>query len=284
MEEPKVDLKREALFRELASLRDLPPSPRTLDDAWKVLGQETTSLTALADVLQRDPALTAKLLRLANSSYYGLPRPVSEVRTACIVLDFELIRSLAVGVSVLDGLSRSVDRALHLSVFWRHCVGTGTAAQALARRASLDVSTAFCAGVLHDLGKLVLATLSPARWTRAEQSGAGGEVSEFGASHAEVGAWLGARWHFPTELVDAIRGHHDPAASVGNWAALVRLADGIAHRGGCPSPGAGTPAAADPALLARVPIDVEGFALVESGFAIALERIEAFAEPARSTP
>jgi hypothetical protein len=61
----------------------------------------------------------------------------------------------------------------------------------------------------------------------------------------------------------------------------VRLADGIAHRGGCASPGPGTPAAADPALLARLPIDVDGFAAVESGFALALERVEAFAEAAR---
>jgi PAS domain S-box-containing protein len=185
VDEPKVDSKREALFRELAGLRDLPPAPRTLDDVWKVLGQETSSLSALADVLQRDAALTAKVLRLANSAYYGLPRPVSEVRTACIVLGFETIRSLAVGVSVLEALSRSVDEVLDLSAFWRHSVGTATAAQALARRSQLDVGTAFCAGVLHDLGKLVLATLAPARWKRVAEGAPGAEIAEFGASHAE---------------------------------------------------------------------------------------------------
>lgn len=286
MDQSSVEIKREALFRELAGLRDLPPAPRTLDDVWKVLGQESSSLSALADVLQRDAALTAKVLRLANSAYYGLPRPVSEVRTACIVLGFDTIRALAVGVSVLDALSRSVGAVLDLGVFWRHSVGVATAAQALARRTHLDVGTAFCAGVLHDVGKLVLATLAPDGWKRVHQAGGTGnvEVAEFGASHAEVGAWLGSRWHFPTELIDAIRQHHDPTSAIGKWGALVRLADGIAHRGGCPSPGPGAPAAADPVLLARLPIDVDDFAAVESGFAFALERVEAFAELARSTP
>jgi putative nucleotidyltransferase with HDIG domain len=283
VDQSSLETKRDALFRDLAALRDLPPAPRTLDDVWKVLGEDSSSLSALADVLQRDPALTAKVVRLANSAYYGLPRPVSEVRTACIVLGFDTIRALAVGVSVLDALSRNVAQALDLDRFWRHSVGVATAAQALARRTSLDVGTAFCAGVLHDIGKLVLATLSPARWRRAEgPDAASAERSEFGATHPEIGAWLGKRWHFPSELLEGIREHHEPAPGVGPWGALVQVADGIAHRGGCPSPGSGTPSAADPTLLARASLDAAACAAVESGFAFALERVEAFADAARS--
>ena len=288
MDESGLETKRDALFRDLAALRNLPPAPRTLDDVWRVLGEESSSASALADVLQRDPALTAKVLRLANSAYYGLPRPVSEVRAACVVLGFDTIRALAVGVTVLDSLSRSVSETLDLDAFWRHSVGVATAAQALARRAGMDAGAAFCAGVLHDIGKLILVTVAPARWQRsatgASASSEAAEISEFGASHAEVGAWLGARWHFPVELLEAIREHHGPAPAVGRWGALVRLADGIAYRGGCPSPGPGAPAAADSALLSRLPIDVEAFTAVENGFALSLERVQAFTEAARSAP
>jgi len=280
------DDRRRALFRELAQLRDLPPAPRTLGAIWEVLGAESSSASALADVLQRDPALCAKVLRLTNSAYFGLPRPVVEVRAACVVLGFETIRALAVGVTTLDALGRGVGRALDLDAFWRHAVGVATAAQALVRRAGLpDAGSAFCAGILHDVGKLVLATLSPRRFgsldAAAQGSWLAAEAAEFGADHAEVGSWLADRWHFPEPIRAAVAAHHQPASAAGAWGALIRLADGIAHRGGCPGPAGGTPAAADPALLAQVPIEPADLGAAEAGFASSLQRVAAFAEAAR---
>jgi putative nucleotidyltransferase with HDIG domain len=281
------EARREALFRDLAVLGDLPPAPRTLGAVWQVLEDDSSSATALADVLQQDPALAAKVLRLANSAYFGLPRPVAEVRAACVILGFGTVRAIAVGVMALDALSRRVEAVLDLGAFWRHSVGVATAAQALARRAGLeDTGAAFCAGVLHDVGKLVLATIAPDRYRRLGAQGAASsteaETAVFGADHAEAGAWLGARWHFPAPLLEAIRTHHQPASAAGRWGALVRLADGIAYRNGCACPGPGTPAASDPALLERLLLTPDALASVERGFAACLERVEAFTAAARS--
>jgi putative nucleotidyltransferase with HDIG domain len=237
----------------------------------------------LADVLQRDPALSARVLRLANSAYFRLARPVTEVRAACIVLGFDTVRALAVGLSALDTLSKSVGSALDLDAFWRHSVAVATAAQGITRRAGLeDPGTAFCAGVLHDVGKLLLASVDPDRWRRAAATGGlEAERAEFGTDHAEVGAWIGERWHFPPEIVEAIGGHHAPAGGAGRWGVVLRLADGVAQRAGCRSPGSGPADAADPALLARLPITPDELAVVERDFASSLERVQSFADLAR---
>ena len=236
----KLDL----LHRDLERLKDLPSAPRVVLEIWSVLGDADASVRALSVVVERDPALSAKILKLANSAYFGLPRPVRDVRTACVVLGFSTIESLAVGVTALDALSRAVSADFDLDGFWVHSVATAIAAEHLARRLGLpEPGVAFCGGIVHDVGKLVLATLSPARYRRVltEQLDTPlreRESSEFGADHTEVGAWLTSRWRFPPELVQIVRGHHEPDGEEGGgWAVLVAAADAIATNAGWPCPG-----------------------------------------------
>ena len=278
------DARRDALFRDLARLKELPPAPQTLGAIWNALGQGGSSATSVADVLQRDPALSAKVLRLANSAYFGLPRPASEVRTACVLLGFDTIRAMAVGVAALDTLSAKVGRGLNLEAFWRHSLGVATAAQSLARHAGVDAGTAFCAGILHDVGKLVLATMSPSRYADLDSLAPvdrAAEVLAFGADHAEAGSWLGTRWHLPDEIVTAIRTHHLPAAQMGRWGALIHVADRIAH-GAPASPGSAPPEPPEDEILALLPVDAATLHAVEAGFLASLERVDTFADAARS--
>jgi putative nucleotidyltransferase with HDIG domain len=280
------DARRDALFRELGQLRELPPAPRTIAEIWDVLGRPESTARALADVLQRDAALSAKVLRLANSAYFSLPRPVSDVRGACVVLGFDTIRAMAVGVAALDSFSSRVGRRLDLDAFWRHSLGAATAAQSLARQAGIaEAGTAFCAGILHDVGKLVLATLGADRYRAIATAGPAdldAEAAAFGADHAETGAWLGARWHFPADVLEAIRTHHLPPPRLGRWGALVQVADAVAHRAAAGKDAPAAVAAPPPAVLALLPVDADTFRNVEAGFAASLERVEAFAEAARS--
>lgn len=284
--EPQPGTRREMLFRQLACLRELPPAPRTMTAIWEVLDRPTSTARALSDVLQQDAALSARVLRLANSAYFGLPRPASDVRAACVLLGFDSVRAMAIGVSTLDALSAGVKQALDLDRFWRHSLGAATAAQLLARHAGIsDAGGAFCAGILHDVGKLVLATLSSERYRALDTGGPAdlaAEVRIFGADHGEVGGWLAARWHFPGHIQESIRSHHEDPAKMGRFASLVHVADRLAHRAAPdgqdaaerPEPAAGA--------IARLGLDQEALRLVEAGLAAARERVDAFAEAARS--
>jgi putative nucleotidyltransferase with HDIG domain len=277
---------------DLERLPGLPSAPRVVQEILRVLGSEQSTARHLSEVVGRDPALAAKLLRLANSAYFGLPHPVGEVRAACVVLGFDVVRSLAVGVSALDSLGRGARRGLDLTRFWKHSLGAAAAAQLLARGLRLPgAESAFCAGILHDLGKLVLATLAPARYSA--MAGAADpeplrarERREFGGDHEQVGAWLARRWGFPSELSDAIAGHYEPweAPGVNRWGALMYLADWIARRNGCPSePDAGCepPEAPDPRATEAVAASGALLDEVARRFRTELARLEAFVDLAR---
>jgi HD-like signal output (HDOD) protein len=285
------EARRDVLRRDLERLTDLPSAPRVVTEIWRVLADEDASTRALSQVVERDPALSAKILRLANSAYFGLPRPVREVRTACVVLGFSTIESLAVGVTALESLSRTVGAAFDLDGFWRHSVATAIAAEKLARRVGIaDPGPAFCGGVIHDVGKLVLASIAPPRYRRVvdgpnEEPIHVREEREYGADHADVGGWLGERWRFPPELCEILRGHHAPdAEGGGRWAALLGLADGIANAAGWPCPGSArvvAPTAGScPAVL---PVTDEALATVAASLPGETDRIDSFLAAARST-
>jgi HD-like signal output (HDOD) protein len=288
----------ERLRRDLLALKDLPPAPPILAELAAVLDSERTSARHVADILARDPAIAARILRLANSAYFCLAQPVSDVRAACVVLGFDMIRNLAIGVTTLDVLTRRVGAILDPEAFWRHSFAVAIAARLVAGRAGASSpGTAFCAGILHDIGKLVLATLAPERYARVlpEPTGAAEapslaerERAEFGADHARVGEWLGEMWRFPSEIREGLGRHHDSAdaARPSVWGAVIQIADRLATVGGHPSPpirfeppGEETPAAdpgpfavlgADPGLwgklLERYPEEIrEVDGLVPSG-------------------
>jgi HD-like signal output (HDOD) protein len=233
----------EQLQQELLKIRELPTAPPILCELCELLARETISAAKLAEVLERDPALTSRLLRMANSAYFALAQPVTEVRSACVVLGFDMVKSLAIGVTALESLGRRVGRSFDLNGFWRHSVGVGACAQRVARRLGLrETGTAFCAGVLHDIGKLVLVTLSPRRYAKLLPAPEGRsfrelEHKEYGGDHQAVGEWLGRRWGFPEPLLAVIRSHHDPPAKQGDvpWASILHVANGLASRHGFPA-------------------------------------------------
>ncbi len=282
--------RRDALRREIGRLRDLPTPTRVVHDIWRVLSDESASAQALADVLTRDTALSARCLRLANSAYFGLPEPVADVRAACVVLGFETIRGIAVGVAALDGLARAGRGALEPEAFWRHSVGTAHAAQTLARKIGIpECGTAFCAGILHDIGRLALAATARADFARLDLSEEGAPLREqeeelFGASHDEVGGWIAERWKLPAPLSEAIRGHHGPPLpdDDSGWAALVHVADAIAHRHGLSALPVKTPAPDPrPGALKRLGLSAALVDDLSEAFGRELDRVESLAEAAR---
>jgi HD-like signal output (HDOD) protein len=241
------------------------------------MDSDRSSARNVADVLARDPALSAKILRLANSAYFGLSRPVADVATACVVLGFDLVRNLAIGVTTLDVLTRKVEGVLDGRAAWRHAVAAAVAARAVAVRVgAASPGTAFCAGILHDVGKLVLATVDGARYGAVVRAGRAAaraaasaadppptlrerETEAFGADHAEIGGWLADAWRFPHEIREAITLHHEPWRTdpTSRWGALAGIADTLAIAAGhAGPPGAESePRDPDPRSLTALGLD-----------------------------
>lgn len=208
---------------------DIPPLPAVAARVMGMADDDRTSALDLAQVLSTDQALTAKLIRISNSAYYGFARRVSTVREAVLVLGFKQVRQVAVGASIMNtfkGPKR--DDVFDLDLFWGHSCAVAVTAETLAKKTRMaKPEDAFTAGVLHDIGRLVLRQALPAEFREAVLKARSGQMSLHAAevrftgfAHDEVGRALGERWKFPGHLIDCVGGHHN--------ARLTPEADGLA--------------------------------------------------------
>lgn len=182
-----------------------------------------TTANDLAQVLAADQVLTAKLIKVSNSAYYGFSRKVSTVREAVVAIGFKQVRQIAVGASVIQGFKKSLlsTELFDLDLFWGHSMAVAVAAEALAKKTRVcKPEDAFTAGILHDIGRLIIRQGRPAEFERAIQMARGGSISlhaaeirSTGFAHDEVGRALGELWKFPSHLIDAIDGHHNSKLS-----------------------------------------------------------------------
>jgi putative nucleotidyltransferase with HDIG domain len=216
-------------------LRDLPALPSIVLDLISSFGREDVDVTTLAEKMSRDQAMAAKILRLANSSFYGLPARVKTVRQAIVVLGFDSARALAVAGNVIDRFGAAGRPRVDVAYFWRHSIATALCARSLARHAGLDQDAAFIGGLLHDIGRLVLATSFPEQYARviAEYDGAGlsaVELRVLGVDHERAGQLLAEAWKFPPVIQRAIGQHHAPAAAdLADIPGVVHVANGLVH-------------------------------------------------------
>ena len=221
----------------LDRLRELPSLPQVVLDLQAALTREDVSLDAIAETVSHDQALAAKALRIANCSFYGVPSRVVSIRQAIGILGLRSVSTLLVAAAVSDRFPRIVCAGFDLGRYWRHSVAVALCAREIARHVRIDADTAFTAGLLHDLGRLALASQLPQALERAYKRRAerdcqmlDAERAELGTDHAEIGNEVGLRWHFGTEVVDAMRLHHEPpAAPTVSLIDVVHVADNIAH-------------------------------------------------------
>lgn len=218
-------------------VQDLPSLPAVVAELLTTVEQDDVDLHALAGKLALDQSLAAKTLRLANSSFYGMSTKVTTIQQAITVLGFHSIRTLVTACSVTGAFTPVPGSRFAFEPFWRHAIGTAVCARALARHARLSPETAFTAGLLHDLGTLVLATRYPAEYGTVEAyrqqhdcTAGMAQHAIFGYDHARVGSALAAHWKFPRAIQDAVAGHHQPdGADSVSLALLIHVADALAH-------------------------------------------------------
>lgn len=208
----------------------LPTIPKVVQELIDSFGRENIDIGDIARKVSLDQVLSAKVLRLANSSYYGLPRQVGSVDEAIKVMGFNSLRTLVVasGVSGVFVAMPGLDR----KAFWKRTLLVGNYAKWLAKQAKANPEMSFTAGLMHAIGQLLMHITLPKESARIVKAVAVGgrrvtvEQAEIGLNHCEIGAELARRWNFPEPIQFAIHHYEDPLQSspFSVLAALVHLA------------------------------------------------------------
>jgi HD-like signal output (HDOD) protein len=227
---------------EVIRTRDLPAAPDALV-AVLPLTDPDDHADQLVALVARDPALYAKVLRVANSTLFGQRRAVASAERALLVLGFSTLRNLVLGMSVWEDLGRGVPQN-ELEALWRHSLLAARLSHDLAMCVAADRDGAFAAGMLHDAGRLVLARHFGAEYWSTLQSRAPdtsiveAETEAFEVDHAHVGGWLFEAWALPETLAHAVQEHHHEQPTH-RLARVVRasnlLLNGQAARGELPT-------------------------------------------------
>jgi putative nucleotidyltransferase with HDIG domain len=218
-------------------IHDLPSLPAVVMDLLGSLEQEDIDISVLAKKVAHDPALTAKTLRLANAPAFGLQARVATIQQAVTFLGFQATRNLITAAAITGCFPAGRCPGFDDKAFWRHASASAICARALARRMRFNQDIAFTAGLLHDVGQLVLASSQPAAYGAVlawrKQQGCSllqAERAVLGIDHVDAGVALASHWQFSDTLRQAIVRHHDPdTPGAGLLAAIVHVADAIVH-------------------------------------------------------
>jgi putative nucleotidyltransferase with HDIG domain len=216
-------LNDEKLRKLVLSIHSLPSLPSLYIEIMEQLQGPDPSADKVGEIISRDMGMTAKVLQLVNSAFFGLSNHVSNPSQAAILLGLETIRDLVLTIQVFSQFDQDKLRRIGLSNLWDHCLSVGLMSKKIARTISSDpklIESAFLAGMLHDLGKLILAENFAMKYynvigiaTRKKVEIAAAEREVFGVSHAQVGAYLLGNWGLPDMVIEAASYHHNPGAS-----------------------------------------------------------------------
>lgn len=204
------------LVAKLNSLQQLPLLPSTAAEALQLIDNPRTSAGLLGKIIERDQALVARVLKVANSPFYGFPREISTIDLAIVVLGFDAIKETIMSLVIQGVFSHTHSNQLDIQEFWKYSLFCGTAARFLARKLGYRLAgEAFVAGLMHDIGVLIIAQSMPRELAaiRREQkerytSLIAAEQHVIAATHCEIGAWLAEKWNLPQQLINAIAFHH----------------------------------------------------------------------------
>lgn len=217
---------------------DLPAMPNVASEALQKIADPNARAEDIQKILAKDPALAARILKLANSSFYARSRTIATLRDAVVVIGLKTVRAL-----VLASVTRDLFEPFGLTekLLWEHAVGCGLAARTLAVILRFSKQEeCFLAGLLHDVGKqiLLIQRSKPMRriiedvYNNSDLSFVHLERECFGFDHTDVGRLLADKWHFPEEIIEAITCHHRPALAkiLPALTVIVHLANAICHK------------------------------------------------------
>jgi HD-like signal output (HDOD) protein/CheY-like chemotaxis protein len=210
----------DALAPLVSSIESLPALPRAYRELIEELESETSSLGRIGEIVAADVGMSATILKMVNSAFFGLPREITSPSQAVVLLGMEVVKALVLSHHVFSSLDLSSLTGFDFEGLWRHCQATGGLARHLARQVEADktiADEALVAGVLHDVGKLVLASVAMGQYRLVLEAVQAEnrlvvevEREVFGTTHAEVGAYLIGLWGLSDGVVEALAFHHRP--------------------------------------------------------------------------
>jgi putative nucleotidyltransferase with HDIG domain len=237
-------LVQEGLKRLVSQMESLPSLPSLYSQVVELIRSPDSSIKRIGEVIAQDLAMTAKILQLVNSAFFGIPRHISSPAQAAGLLGLDTIKALILTIGIFSKFEQKQFDHFGIEKLWNHSIKTGAIAKKVADNEGADkylADNAFMAGLLHDVGKLVLVVNVPDKYERVIEikrdqniSLNQAEQSVFGTSHAEVGAYLTGLWGLPDAIVEAVAFHHRPNICLSDNLiplTFVHIADGLEHYG-----------------------------------------------------
>lgn len=213
-------------------LEQLPPFPEAATRVLAELGRDNIDFARVEHAAGADAVLTARILRIANSPFYGLTRQIAAVRDACMLTGAPTLRNLIVASVAMRQFPANQTAQVDRTAVWRHSAQCAAFAAELAAAVRQPRDVAFTAGLLHDIGKLAIDVLYPAECARLRERGATleAELDVLGATHAAIGARVAEHWRLPPAIRDAIAAHHNPhPANRATLGDVVHAANALTH-------------------------------------------------------
>lgn len=227
------------IYREVMNrVEHLPPMPDTISRVMEMSRSDDYSSNQLADVVCRDPTLATRVLKLCNSGFTGLSVEITSIQRAVLLLGFEMVKNLVFSSFVHSVMSTQVEGyAQTAQSLWEHSMGTATAALVISEIKTPELNdTAYTGGLIHDIGKVILATFMADKFEAVLEEMKKNRVQSYlaeqkvlGTTHMEIGGIVAERWRIAAELREAITCHHAPEKAVimPKLSAVISLGDAI---------------------------------------------------------
>ena len=225
----------------IGTIKDLPTLPESVARVVKILDDPKSSSRELSEAIRLDQSLTTRLLKIVNSAYYGFPRQIDTIDKAVMVLGYRSIRELILLTSLFEEIRNksSKNNTFSHKEFWNHTIGCAAAAKVISSKINIRYhENIFLAGLLHDIGKLILDVHLHDQYKEAREIALKkglllieAEELVLGARHTDFGYWLAEEWNLPLSLTSAVTYHHDPTQAPDNFilACLVHIGDILAR-------------------------------------------------------
>lgn len=220
----------------LESIENLPTLPLVIDHLGRALGDPEADIDQVVGIIEDDPAIMARIMKVVNSSFYLGVRKATSLKSAIVKLGFQTVNNIAMSAAVFSTFPPASKHLFSRTEFWRHCIYTGITTEILS--ACLDRSTdqgpsqdvLHLCGLLHDIGKIVFAQFFHDQFLAALKVSqeeliplSAAETRVLGVDHAQAGAWLGQRWNLSEQLIEVIRWHHNPEKATAEHRELVTI-------------------------------------------------------------